>query len=478
MQLQTSAQVLALVLILQSGLAAGAGLFDSITNSLQSVGSMLTTGASPQSSGCSMLEPDCTESPPARVEQKDTSGQENSPAKELDINGPDAVLAHLEKAANLRKQGRYEDSNQHFEAAKQKTVELDAVSVAEQVGSTLINDKVKAYVPAGNEQLLMYAYGAINYLQMGHHDEAAVEARQFEEKHRLLVEKHPDEKYLSGAFVRYLNGMVFESVGERDTARIEYERAIEGYEAQSEFARTKVPERLKRLQARQEAAVTGKAGNPVSPGKAGKSGKAGKARQTKASDAPAPVPQPENGEVVFILENGRGPSLAENKITVPNPSPQQGPAMFSIALPKFVEGNAAVSRIVVQAGAASADGEMVEDITALAKKSLEDRLPGIQARAVLRFAAKAAISSKANQAGGGMFGLVLDIFNLVSEQADTRIWAQLPDNIQMARLRLPAGKHDIDVAFYSPDGSLLAKRQYPGVEVLASRRAFLTDHYE
>lgn len=459
MQVQTSARVLALVLILQSGFAAGFDLIGGITKSLESVGNMITTGESPQPSGCSMLEPDCTASPPAQVEQKDASAQESSPAKERDITGPDAVLVHLEKAANLRKQGRYADSNQHFEAAKSKTVELEAVSVVEQVGATLINDKVKAYVPAGNEQLLMYAYGALNYLQLGHHDEAAVEARQFEDRHRLLVEKHPDEKYLSGAFVRYLNGMIFESVGERDTARIEYERALKGYEEQSEFARTKVPARLKRLQARKEAAAAGK---PV------------KSRQAKGGAAPVP----ENGEVVFILESGRGPSLAENKITVPNPNPQQGPAMFSIALPKFVEGQASVSHIVVQAGGASADGEMVEDITALAKKSLEDRLPGIQARAVLRFAAKAAMSSKANQAGGGMFGMFMDIFNAVSEQADTRIWAQLPDNIQMARLRLPAGKHDIDVAFYSPDGSLLARRQYPGVEVVASRRAFLTDHYE
>lgn len=374
-----------------------------------------------------------------------------------DLSNTDAVLKHLNKGLLLHLQDQYAASNREFEAAKRLINELEAVSVREQAASVLVNEGVKAYIGDGNEQMLIHAFSALNYLEQGKFDEAAVEARQFEIKHRLIREKHPDEKYLTGAFVRYLNGMVYETVGEPDSARIEYHKALAGYREQQSFSRAGIPRMLN-----DDIARLGKGDTNHS------------------------------GEIVFILENGLGPSLAENLVQIPNPQPQQGMSLLRIALPRFVERPARVTRVTVSASGATASSEMVEDINALAKRSLEDRLPGIKARAVARLLLKNQMVAESkkkqreqqqNTAADPMakalmsiFSAVADIGATVSERADTRTWSLLPGNILMARLPLPAGRHDLTVTFHGVGGNVLGSRHYPGILVHPARKSFVADY--
>ena len=105
---------------------------------------------------------------------------------ELKLNGSDRMLYYLNKGTLLRLQGDYAASNQQFESAKSLMEYLSAISVTEQTGSVVVNDTVKAYEGTGNEQLLIYAFKELNYLQSGDVDDAAVEARQFDIKQRLI----------------------------------------------------------------------------------------------------------------------------------------------------------------------------------------------------------------------------------------------------------------------------------------------------
>jgi hypothetical protein len=352
-----------------------------------------------------------------------------------------------------RLQGDYVKANLELDAAKRIMDESGAVSVSEQAMSVIKNDTSKSYEGDGNEQLLIYAFKALNYLESGDVDAAAVEARQFDIKHRLVMEKNPDAKFLTGAFARYLNGMVYEAVGESDSARIEYSKAVEGYKKQAEISGFGPPKGLIEDLAR----VEGKA----------------KAKRTEGT-----------GEVVFFLHNGLGPSAAENIIQVANPNPAAGAAFIRLALPKFVARPVPVARVELSAGGASSTSEMAENVNALAKKSLEDRLPAITARAVARMVAKnvaaAAVKKQADDRGGGMAGLLVklaaDVGAVASERADTRTWALLPGNIQLARLNLPAGKHTIRATYYGHQDGVLATREYP-VEVRAGRKSFVSDYY-
>lgn len=364
---------------------------------------------------------------------------------ELNLKGADETLHFLNKGTLLRMQGNYAESNKYFDQAKVLIEKLNAISVVEQAASVTVNDTMKAYEGLPNEQLMVYAFEALNYLQMGDADDAAVEARQFDVKQGLIAEKNKGAKYLSGAFVRYLNSMVYEAVGERDSARIEMQKAIDGYKAQnSGFA---VPSKLTADLAR------------ITAGK------------------------PAVSEVAFILHNGLGPSLDENNIRVANPAPgQNGPVMFSLAVPKYVKRSLPVARIEIRAGGNVASSEVVEDINAIGEKSFNDRLPIIIARGLARMVVKNVAAQEAKKKMEGnpyssLLNLAADVATNASERADTRSWSLIPGNILMARLALPPGKYTVTATYYSANGAELAKRDFNDVEVKAGRKAFVSDYF-
>ena len=407
----------------------------------------------------------------AKVEQQTSNHNLDGALKSLDklkLTGTDQMLYYLNKGTLLHYQGNYTASNQQFESAKSLMDKLSAISLLEQTGSIMVNDTMKSYEGVPNEQLLIYAFEELNYLQSGNVDEAAVEARQFDIKQRLIAGKDLSAKYLYGAFVRYLNGMTYEEVGEKDSARIDYRKAVDGYKAQSSFTGFGVPAALKADLDRLENPQT--KSRPVAAGKSAGS-------KTQSPDAR------NNGEVVFILNDGLGPTLAENIVSVANPDPQHGTAILSVAVPKFVQRPVPVARFEISDGSESATSELVEDVNAIARKSLEDRLPAITARAVARMVAKNAMAKKiknqSENAGSGalLLSIVTDVGAIVSERADTRSWSLLPGNFLMARLALPSGTHDLKVAYYDHSGNVLATRNYDAVKVMAGRKVFLSDYF-
>lgn len=364
---------------------------------------------------------------------------------ELKLSGADEALHHLNKGTLLRLQENYTESNKHFDVAKNLADKLSAISATEQVASVAVNDTLKAYEGLPSEQLMLYSFEALNYLQLGELDSAAVEARQFDLKQGLLAKKNGNAKYLSGAFVRYLNSMVYEAVGERDSARIEMNKALEGYKAQnSSFG---VPQGVVTDLARLEARKP-----PVS-------------------------------EAVFILHNGLGPSLNEFTIRVANPNPQNGSALLSLAIPKFSKRSVPVDHVTLSAGSVSANSEIVEDINDIAEKSLNDRIPAITARALARMlvknvAAKAVKDKTKDQGGLGLLmSIAADVGTAVSERADTRTWSLLPGNINMARLPLSAGKHNIIATYYGPGNNVIGTREFKDVIVKNGQKTFISDYY-
>jgi uncharacterized protein len=364
---------------------------------------------------------------------------------ELKLTGSDEALLYLNKGTLLRLQGKYADSNMQFESAKSLMEKLNAISIKEQAASVSINDTFKAYECLPSEQLMVYSFEALNYLQMGAVDDAAVEARQFDVKQGLIAKKNKGAKYLSGAFVRYLNGMVYEAAGETDSARIEMQKAVAAYKEQNPGF--PVPKKLTADLARLEA------------------------------DKAAP------SEVVFVLHNGLGPSLNENNIRVPNPGyDPRNPksiSMFSLAVPKLVKRPLPVDHVVLNSDSVSETSEVVEDVNGIAEKSFNDRLPAIIARGVARLAVKktAEVETNKRNEGNPMVSIFTSVVSNVSERADTRTWSLLPGNIQMARMVLPAGKHDVTATYYSANGSVIGTREFKDIAVKPGQKSFVSDYF-
>lgn len=389
----------------------------------------------------------------AKVESETANRNLDGAVKSLDelkLTGRDETLHYLNKGTLLRLQGKYDESNKFFDQAKRLMESLNAVSVVEQAASVTVNDGMKSYEGLPNEQLMVYSFEALNYLQMGALDDAAVEARQFDVKQGLIAKKNADAKYLSGAFVRYLDGMVYEAVGERDSARIEMQKAVEGYKMQN-------------------------SGFPVPSGLTADLERLTKGKSASKSQAAA------TGEITFILHNGLGPSLDENNIRVKNPAPgNNGPVMFSLAVPKYVKRIPPVARVVLTANSSTATSEVVEDINDIGEKSFKDRLPTIIARGLARMVIKnAAAQETKKKVNNPLFNLVADVGTNLSERADTRTWSLIPGNILMARLPLPATGAPVDVTatYYGNSGNILGTREFKGLDVKAGKKTFVADYY-
>jgi hypothetical protein len=220
------------------------------------------------------------------------------------------------------------------------------------------------------------------------------------------------------------------------------------------------------------------------------------------------------GEVVILHYNGLSPVKDQTRFTIPfseawifvaamqavaSPADADeisramavhsqiaGYDIVSVAFPRFVDRPYAIERMVARAEAALevTAPELVEDIGAIAKKDLADRIARVRAKAIARAAIKYALQKAAEQAAqeaSGDYGQLLEAATQItgnfarfaSEQADKRVWSTLPDEIWMSAVVLPAGSHDIELEFLDRGRNVVEKRVIPGVEVAAGRRRYL-----
>jgi hypothetical protein len=129
----------------------------------------------------------------------------------------------------------------------------------------------------------------------------------------------------------------------------------------------------------------------------------------------------------------------------------------------------------------------MEDIDAIARKNLEAKLPGITARAVVRAAAKRAISKAAQEAGRSsndrndamaalVVGIGVEAAALLTERADTRSWLTLPHDIRLARLPLPPGNYTVKVDLLGYSDHVIGTRDYT-VAIERGRKHYLSYHH-
>jgi hypothetical protein len=137
--------------------------------------------------------------------------------------------------------------------------------------------------------------------------------------------------------------------------------------------------------------------------------------------------------------------------------------MVRIAFPKYVPQESDVEHLVINlSGTHSFSGEsiLVEDITAIAQQNLSDRIVRIRTRAIARAAVKALAvkraSQKAEQAVGGLGGLLLgkvaEAAATISEVSDKRSWRTLPDQIHLTRMVVPPGTYQVSGSFVNRHG--------------------------
>jgi hypothetical protein len=130
-----------------------------------------------------------------------------------------------------------------------------------------------------------------------------------------------------------------------------------------------------------------------------------------------------------------------------------------VALPRLVPQKTQVSHesitLVPRNGEPiTGQSQLMYNGTALAEKSLSDRMPGITTKALARAAVKFTAAEAATRGSqhavnkgdaawvGLLVGLLTHGLAVASEVADTRSWRTLPDEIQISRLWVPAGEYE------------------------------------
>lgn len=381
-----------------------------------------------------------------------------------------ALLYYLDRGFLLHLSGRYADSNAFFEKADAKAEELYTQSISTNAGAMMTNDNLLPYEGEDFEKVLIPLFSSLNYAALGQWDDALVAARQVDARLNLLNDRHSEKNvYKEDAFARYLSGILYETRREWNDAFISHRKAYEVFQDYQKDYQTPIPSRIgfdlislsKKLHLQEELEEYKKAFPQVAP---------------QQSDPPAEG----EGELLVVTYAGRSPIKEDLFIDHLIPDGSGGTYLLRVALPEFVPRPSEVDHVEITLQRAETvirrRSDLVEDITAIAKKNLEDRIGRIRAKAVARATTKYLATMEAKKKGGKWafeIETLIRIFAVATEQADKRSWRTLPGKIHLARVALPAGEWDVRIGYYTGQGRLIEERPFSRVVIEKGRKRFL-----
>ena len=368
----------------------------------------------------------------------------------------DSLLHELNRATLLRMMGSYKESTESYERAKVIIDQFDAVSVSEQTSAMLVNDGMAAYSGEQFERVFVHIFSALNYLSQGDTQGARVEVLQADQLLQTL-----NGKYSTDALMHYLSGVIFEALGEQNDALIAYRHAYDDYK--NGFFGVPLPPQLKLDLIRTTARLRFTQENRQYRQEFGIEG--------------APAWDRNDGELIVIVSTGLVPIKRAHDDVVSLPT-----GVYRLSLPYYVQrpryGSAPTLAVSGSGAEKSAQLERFSDVARIATATLDDQMAGIVAKTVARMVAKEVAARAVGQASAGngnnnnaaLVSLVANLFNAVTEVADTRSWLTLPDEVYIARLRLPSGLYNVQLGVGG------AQKRYNGVVIEAGKRQFLTPH--
>ncbi|MEW5755199.1 MAG: hypothetical protein AB1810_02745 [Pseudomonadota bacterium] len=382
--------------------------------------------------------------------------QQQRPAKALEVLerrsliGCDKVLYNLDKGMLLRMTGDFSASNAAFEAAKAAQEKVEAVSLTEQAGATVVNDSLRSYASPLFEQVMLHVYMALNFLELGNLDGARVEMMQVD----ALMQDKGDKDELP--FARYLAGMVFEAQGEWSDALIAYRKAYQAYRAHGQ----PIPDYLKfdllRLTERQGLSDE----------------RAQYEREFALKDWPTPRAR-QDAELIVVVSNGLAPRKHEQAITAQDPTSGQ---LHRIATPFYEKRQSSIEHVRVRVDGAIADDALMDNLAPHAEAALAQAMPAIIARAIARVAVKNKVSDEARQKDA-VVGLITNIAGVLTERADTRGWYTLPQEILLVRMSLPPGDYRAALELLGPGDDVRATEQLKEMRLERGQWRFVSLHW-
>lgn len=371
----------------------------------------------------------------------------------------------------------FQESSTAFAQAADIAEDRYTKSLSKEAGSLVTSDKLRPYPGTRYERLLSHYYRALNYVYQGQLDGALVECRRA----TALINyfKGEDEKYdfFGTGFLAYLSGVLFEATGEWNDALVSYKQAAEYYKNAAEKTGVEMPDdighSLVRL-ARKLGFIDEFERYQRQYGK--------------------PLPRPENtGELILFYESGYVPPKEEEVLMfpilkkddvedekfVPTLMGREGKVyedieleyLLRVAIPTIGSHRPLLAGVEVAVGTVKTSGVLVEDVENIAIGTFNAQRPMILLRTLLRAVGKYLLYREANKQHEAL-GVLANLAGVVTEQADTRSWQTLPNQIFMVRMALPAGTHTLDLSFLDANGRVRGRDSVLNIKINPNRTTF------
>lgn len=368
------------------------------------------------------------------------------------INSNDGLLYAQESGRIMQVAGDFERSKTYYQQAISAYQAFDdkAIISASKLGSgassLLLNDNAIPYRGPGYERIMVHQYQALNYLFSGDTQGALVEVRrsnelQSMEQARYQQSQKSVQNMANGtidaqmaqlgqsagtvtssflnAYSYYITGLLHELANEPNDAFIDYRKAAQ-ITPDNRYLQQDLVRLAKQLAMPQYDEFKQRWGDTVLPGE-------------------------HQGQVIFIVERDFVPE--KQSITVPFPinGNIQSASLATYQPQPYLNSTSLIHGL----GEENIEAQNIANISALAINALKEDLPGALFRQAARIYAKYELNQSVqsgsrranNQVDAG--ALVMQIFNVISEQADRRSWLTLPRQAQIAKQFIDAGTYDI-----------------------------------
>ncbi|OWW18339.1 COG3014 family protein [Noviherbaspirillum denitrificans] len=356
------------------------------------------------------------------------------------------LLLNLEKGELLRIGTRYQESLLALEIADQKVklweekAKTAPDQLLSQIGAVFMGDSSRTYEGQDYEKVMLTTRMAMNRINLGDLDTARVDIKRTHEREAVIAEfraretvKAEEEAKEKGikSEAKELNGYPIETLKDPEVLKLKngYQNALSHYlagfvyEALNEPGLA-APGYRKAIELRPDLPV-------LEEGLRGLDQRTSFRRQKNVTD------------VLFIVESGNAPARQSKKIQFPVPT-TNGIVVVSFSFPVIYPNKEALELSQVNLGSLSMPTALVTDFNVMARRALQDELPGIQARAAVRAVAKGLVQDQMNKKMGAFGGLLGNIVTAATEgEADDRMWRGLPDRVFLARGFVPPGEYDL-----------------------------------
>ncbi len=373
----------------------------------------------------------------------------------------DVEVLKLERAMVDLCSGRPREAEKALREVRDRFDYLEQKSLTESALAMLTDDNAKSYAGEDYEKVLIRSFLALSNLMQGGGDAQAY-SLQISDKQQQIIQAGVDKEgnnpkltYKQVALGPYLHGMLREETHSNYDDVMRASATVVSW--QPDFAYGRLD--LQRAQQGRHSA-------------------------------------PGNGVLYVFTLVGRGPYKEEtveipgtvalliaDRILSNNSTYSLPPTIAPIKVPKVVTPQCGVSYVRVgvdrrEVGATAT----ITDIAQMATEQYEVVYPQVIARAVVRRVVKKGIVYGTKEAIGGnrnsLLNFGLDVAGVAweaTEAADTRAWGLLPSKIQVLRVELPAGRHQVALTAVGPFGT--GREVQQDVQITDARNTYLLANF-